>query len=120
MIDNFVLNRLLKISHAILVSHFLFISESYSALLCDEMRFLTLSVLGLVGLAPFCNAAEEDGKSSPPPFFLIDTSDQLCLSGEEFKRCSIDTLFYVVGSPGMNFFLWKCVCIQIGWFFSSL
>jgi hypothetical protein len=35
-----------------------------------------------------------------PPFFLIDTSDQLCLAGEEFKRCAIDTLFFVVGSPG--------------------
>ena len=41
-------------------------------------------------------------KSNGPPFFLIDTSDQLCLSGEEFKRCSIDTLFFVVGSPGKN------------------
>ncbi|KAG7344063.1 ankyrin repeat domain protein [Nitzschia inconspicua] len=26
--------------------------------------------------------------------------NQLCLAGEEFKRCAIDTLFYVVGSPG--------------------
>ena len=39
-------------------------------------------------------------KVNGPPFFLIDTSDQLCLGGEEFKRCSIDTLFFVVGSPG--------------------
>ncbi|CAJ1958374.1 unnamed protein product [Cylindrotheca closterium] len=44
-------------------------------------------------------AAEEESKT-PPYFFLIDGSDQLCLSGEEFKRCSIDSLFYVVGSPG--------------------
>ncbi|KAL3937966.1 MAG: hypothetical protein SGBAC_007027 [Bacillariaceae sp.] len=44
-------------------------------------------------------AVEEDSKT-PPFFFLIDGSDQLCLSGEEFKRCSIDSLFYVVGSPG--------------------
>ena len=36
----------------------------------------------------------------PPPFFLQDTSDSLCLSGEDFRRCSIDTLFFVVGSPG--------------------
>jgi hypothetical protein len=42
-------------------------------------------------------AAEE---SAPASFFLIDQTDQLCLSGEDFKRCSIDTLFYVVGSPG--------------------
>mmetsp|Transcript_14721 Transcript_14721/g.23807 ORF Transcript_14721/g.23807 Transcript_14721/m.23807 type:complete len:897 (-) Transcript_14721:44-2734(-) len=54
----------------------------------------------------FCTAwaaAEEDsskGKKPGPPFFLIDTSDQLCLAGEVFKRCSIDTLMFVVGSPG--------------------
>ena len=41
-------------------------------------------------------------KANGPPFFLIDTSDQLCLGGEEFKRCSIDTLFFVVGSPGKS------------------
>ena len=64
------------------------------------MRFLTSAVLGLVGLVSIGHAAEEDTKT-PPPFFLIDTSDQLCLGGEDFKRCSIDTLFYVVGSPGM-------------------
>lgn len=42
----------------------------------------------------------EDDKKTPPPFFLQDPSDSLCLTGEEFKRCSIDTLFYVVGAPG--------------------
>lgn len=36
----------------------------------------------------------------PPPFFLQDPSDSLCLAGDEFKRCSIDTLFFVVGQPG--------------------
>ena len=42
-------------------------------------------------------ASETDG---PPPFFLQDPKDSLCLAGEVFKRCSIDTLWYVVGSPG--------------------
>jgi len=42
--------------------------------------------------------AEED--ATPPPFFLQDPSDNLCLAGETFKRCSIETLWYVVGSPG--------------------
>jgi hypothetical protein len=50
------------------------------------------------------SAAEEESKS-PPAFFLIDGSDQLCLAGEEFKRCSIDSLFYVVGSPGEYLFV---------------
>ena len=43
---------------------------------------------------------DDSNKPNGPPFFLIDSTDQLCLAGEEFKRCSIDTLFYVVGSPG--------------------
>ena len=38
--------------------------------------------------------------AGPPSFFLQDPSDSLCLAGETFKRCSIDTLFYVVGNPG--------------------
>ena len=42
-------------------------------------------------------ATESDG---PPPFFLQDPKDSLCLAGEVFKRCSIDTLWYVVGNPG--------------------
>lgn len=49
----------------------------------------------------------EDAKKSgvtkaqgPPPFFLQDPSDSLCLAGSEFKRCSIDSLFFVVGAPG--------------------
>ena len=35
-----------------------------------------------------------------PKLLFFVHQDQLCLAGEEFKRCSIDTLFYVVGSPG--------------------
>jgi serine/threonine-protein phosphatase 6 regulatory ankyrin repeat subunit B len=42
----------------------------------------------------------EKEATAPPPFFVQDPTDSLCLAGEEFKRCSIDTLFYVVGSPG--------------------
>jgi len=37
---------------------------------------------------------------SPPPFFLQDGKDGMCLGGDEFKRCALDTLFFVVGSPG--------------------
>ena len=49
-------------------------------------------------------SSDDDSKdSNGPPFFLIDSTDQLCLAGEEFKRCSIDTLFFVVGSPGKYF-----------------
>jgi hypothetical protein len=41
-----------------------------------------------------------DKEGGPPPFFLQDPADSLCLAGEDFKRCSIETLFYVVGAPG--------------------
>mmetsp|Transcript_5917 Transcript_5917/g.17020 ORF Transcript_5917/g.17020 Transcript_5917/m.17020 type:complete len:928 (-) Transcript_5917:85-2868(-) len=51
--------------------------------------------------------AEEKTKSGgvakaqgPPPFFLQDPTDSMCLGGEMFQRCSIDTLFFVVGKPG--------------------
>ena len=66
------------------------------------MKFIT-TLFVLCSTAIFARADDDASskKSNGPPFFLIDTSDQLCLGGEEFKRCSIDTLFFVVGSPGM-------------------
>jgi hypothetical protein len=60
------------------------------------MKFILSSLLFFLAKT----TAEEQGKGAPPSFFLIDGSDQLCLAGEEFQRCSIDSLFYVVGSPG--------------------
>ena len=63
------------------------------------------SVLFLLEVALAAAADVEKSSKSPPPFFLQDPSDSLCLAGEEFKRCSIDTLFYVVGSPGMSILL---------------
>lgn len=69
-----------------------------------SQSFMMKFTAAIVLLLAVACGAEEDatktGKKPGPPFFLIDTSDQLCLSGEEFKRCAIDTLFYVVGSPG--------------------
>jgi hypothetical protein len=62
------------------------------------MRFIVAFLL----LCVAWGAEEEKAKKPGPPFFLIDTSDQLCLAGEEFKRCSIDTLFFVVGTPGKS------------------
>lgn len=59
----------------------------------------TLVSFVLLFLSPLTTLATED-KKGPPPFFLQDSTDGMCLAGEEFKRCAIDTLFYVVGSPG--------------------
>lgn len=36
----------------------------------------------------------------PPSFFLQDPSDGLCLAGEKYKRCGLDTLWYVLGKSG--------------------
>jgi serine/threonine-protein phosphatase 6 regulatory ankyrin repeat subunit B len=52
-----------------------------------------------VVLSPVVKAVDDSAKG-PPPFFLQDPADSLCLHGEDFKRCSIETLFHVVGTPG--------------------
>lgn len=63
----------------------------------------------LLATASSVHGAEEKKKGGvtkaqgPPPFFLQDPTDSLCLGGDSFKRCSIDTLFFVVGSPGEYF-----------------
>lgn len=38
--------------------------------------------------------------AGPPAFFLQSGEDGLCLAGAEFKRCAIDTLWFVTGKPG--------------------
>ena len=53
--------------------------------------------------AQLCAAKTESAVSKstgPPSFFLLDVTDGSCLSGAVFKRCSIDTLWYVSGKPG--------------------
>eukprot|EP01041_Mallomonas_annulata_P003068 gene3068-6016_t len=47
------------------------------------------------------NSQKAVSKSSgPPAFFLQDAIDGQCLAGEKYKRCAIDTLWYVTGKPG--------------------
>lgn len=71
------------------------------------MKTTNISFLALLlSTASNAYAAEDKRKGGvakaqgPPPFFLQDPTDSLCLGGDSFKRCSIDTLFFVVGSPG--------------------
>lgn len=63
-----------------------------------SMKFASITAATLLSVSYLVVNAEEN--KAGPPFFLIDTSDQLCLAGEEFKRCSIDTLWYVQGTAG--------------------
>lgn len=59
------------------------------------------SILGLFAcLATASGQTEVAKKSTPPVFYLQDSTDGLCLSGPTFTRCSIDTLWYVTGTPG--------------------
>lgn len=66
------------------------------------MNLLSISLLlsSLFVVAVDGKRKSDNSEKGPPPFFLQDSTDGLCLSGEGFKRCAIDTLFYVVGSPG--------------------
>lgn len=63
----------------------------------NKLRRSNILVLLLCRVMVSVWAAADD---TPPPFFLQDGSDSLCLAGADFKRCSIHTLWYAVGSPG--------------------
>jgi hypothetical protein len=66
--------------------------------------FSTVSVVTF--LLHFCNLAVVTSQkalsksSGPPAFFLQDPNDGLCLAGGKYRRCAIDTLWYVTGKPG--------------------
>ena len=36
----------------------------------------------------------------PPAFFLQDPTTGMCLGGATYRRCSIETLWYLTGKPG--------------------
>ena len=38
--------------------------------------------------------------AGPPAFLISDPSDNLCLAGDSFRRCSIETLWFVSGKAG--------------------
>ena len=66
---------------------------------------IVVAVLTVLLRSDCCHAAEKSNKvppktAGPPAFFLQDPNDSLCLAGSDFKRCSVNTLFYVVGSAG--------------------
>lgn len=64
-------------------------------------NFITLITLTFFGIVRFSASQKSLTKTSgPPPFFLQDPVDGQCLSGSVYKRCSLNTLWYVVGKPG--------------------
>ncbi|KAH8067183.1 hypothetical protein JL720_12445 [Aureococcus anophagefferens] len=63
-------------------------------------RLVALCVVGVVGVARGRETRLAKA-SGPPSFFLQDAAaDGLCLGDGAFKRCGIDTLWYVTGSAG--------------------
>jgi hypothetical protein len=64
-------------------------------------------VLGLLISLCACNVLAKQQEhsiaktSGPPSFFIRDPTDGLCLSGTVFKRCGIDTLWFVEGKAGV-------------------
>ncbi|CAM9321837.1 unnamed protein product [Chrysoparadoxa australica] len=57
-----------------------------------------------------CSKEEDGAGTAPPapshalsPFFLQDMTDGLCLSGDVFKRCAIDTIWYISGAQGGSY-----------------
>lgn len=65
------------------------------------MMTIFLSSILLLNVFHLISSQSAVSKSTgPPPFFLQDPSDGLCLAGGKYKRCAIDTLWYVTGKPG--------------------
>lgn len=61
--------------------------------------------IGFLSVSSICILSVTSQKSlsktsGPPAFFLQDPSDSLCLAGNKYRRCAIDTLWYVTGKPG--------------------
>lgn len=62
---------------------------------------MTLFFLLAASICITITLSQKIAKSSgPPSFFLQDPNDSLCLAGDKYKRCALDTLWYVTGKPG--------------------
>jgi len=79
-----------------------FLLQQKSIQIIFIMKFTKIATVAWLSSYLWSSAlgADDDKNKAGPPFFLIDTSDHLCLAGEEFKRCSIDSLWYVTGTAG--------------------
>lgn len=65
------------------------------------MKLLFIQVFLALAILEICYGQTSLSKSTgPPAFFLQDPTDGLCISGSTYKRCSINTLWYVSGKPG--------------------
>ena len=61
----------------------------------------TMKYFVALAFLPFFTSQNSVLKSvGPPVFFLQDLTDGKCLAGGTFKRCAVDTLWFVGGKPG--------------------
>ncbi|CAM9820487.1 unnamed protein product [Pylaiella littoralis] len=59
---------------------------------------MTMNFLGSFVALLLAAGASAQSTTSQPSFFLQDPSDGQCLEGGTFKRCGVDTLWYVTGT----------------------
>jgi serine/threonine-protein phosphatase 6 regulatory ankyrin repeat subunit B len=59
---------------------------------------LTLASICALALLASCQKLAKS--AGPPSFFLQDINDGQCLAGDKYKRCGLDTLWFVTGKPG--------------------
>ncbi|CAM9492213.1 unnamed protein product [Heterosigma akashiwo] len=64
------------------------------------MIYKTIAAAFLLGLGQARAEEVEEVPKEKPAFFLQDPSDGLCVAGDVFKRCAVDTLWYADGTPG--------------------
>jgi len=65
-----------------------------------KLLLLTFLVIAVILVLVKGQGSQVSKSVGPPSFFLQDPTDGLCLAGDKFKRCSIDTLWYVSGKTG--------------------
>jgi len=78
---------------------------THGTILCVLLTFLVSSLIGGVVGADVAEEASATGSqvskaSGPLAFFLQDPTTGMCLGGATYRRCSIETLWYVSGKPG--------------------
>jgi len=78
---------------------------THSTILCLLLTFLVSSLIGRVVGAEVAEDASATGSqvskaAGPLAFFLQDPTTGMCLGGATYRRCSIETLWYVSGKPG--------------------
>jgi hypothetical protein len=63
-------------------------------------RLIGLVMVLLMVVSVATGQSQVSKSTGPPAFFLQDPTDGACLAGDTYKRCGLDTLWFVTGKPG--------------------